>query len=68
MSDLPALPAVPMDFNEHRLIDKSGDIIAEDQPVALPEPELNTRQFTFDKSPPLASSRPAYVLFSTLLI
>ena len=68
MSELPATPAVPMEFHEYRLIDKTVDIVAEGQPLAQADPELSSHQFTLDKSPPLASPRPVYVLFSTLLI
>ena len=68
MSNLPALPTIPMEFHERRLADKAADLTVGSQPVAHPEPELNSRQFTFDKSPPPTSPRPVYVLFSTLLI
>ena len=68
LSDLPAIPTIPMEFHEHRLADKSGDTDDEVEETVYADSDIDSQQFVFDKSPPQFSSRPAYVLFSTFLI
>jgi hypothetical protein len=68
LSDLPAIPALSFEFNEHRLNEKSIKVEIESPQVAQLRDSLNLYDLAADKSPPLIFCRPAYVLFSTLLI
>jgi len=68
VSNLPVLPVLPMEIHEHRLVDKSNEAVTDTYISAQPRSERGIPRFAIDKSPPQVSSRPAYVLFSSLLI
>ena len=68
LTNLPAVPAIPFELNEHRLDAKSIKAEIGSYQMFQPWDNLNWCDIAPDKSPPFVSSRPTYILLSTLLI
>ena len=68
LAEVPKIPDLPMEFQEHRLVNKLVDNDVESRLEARSDYGQDKQRVLSDKSPPRTAFQPAYILFSTLLI